>query len=96
MECDKFSFNDAALLLKKYFGDFPQQVHIYTNCDYVSESEKSRIIKAHVVYEGVIVSIGTWRVDGCAMGVDFYIIESIFRIAYPSLRYQDYLKHSWL
>lgn len=91
-----FNFHSAAFNLRKILGAHPPLITIYTYCTHVSKSGMSRDIKAVVIDENLIYTIGFGRVKGCGMDMGFHVAETIFCLAYPNLRYQDYLTHKWI
>lgn len=91
-----FNYYSAVLSLKTFLGDYIGPIKIYTICTSVSSTGLSRVIKAYIVKDGEVLCIGSGRVQGCGMDMGFHVAQSIFSLAYPGLKYQEHLTHSWL
>lgn len=99
---EKFNYKNAAENLKRLFGqDLSAPIKIYTICSHVSKSGMSRDIKAFVVKNNEVVSLGFGRVGGCGMDMGFQTAYTIFCLAYGfnedgKYPYQKFLNHSWV
>ncbi len=89
----QFNYESAVNNLKRFLGDNPEHVTIYTVVKHVSASGMSRDIQAFIILDNEVKYLGLGNVRGCGMDMGFHCAYEIFGLAYPDLRYQDQLTH---
>ncbi len=93
---NSFDYENASNNLKRFIGDNPEKVVIYTTTKKVSASGLNRDILAFIIQDNEIYNIGFGKVYASGMDAGFHCVYNIFMTAYPSLPYQKFLTHRWL
>lgn len=93
------NFDNARRLihLKYGKGELPtSRVEIYAYNVSVAKSGMSALIRAFIVLDGRIAWLCETRIVGCGLDRGHELACDLFRLAYPSARYQDWLQHEWI
>lgn len=96
MRYRQFDYKSGATSLLRLMGASPKNVVIYTICKSIAPSGMSAVIRAFVIKDNKPFWLGEGRVHGCGLDRGHEAAYNMFCIAYPKLRYQDFLDHQWV